>query len=110
MFGSLLHGSEIEGPGAVPDEGSEGGRADGLGGDAVLVGLAAGAVAGMEIGGDFVNRHDANAGRQDMIEGALEIGCGDRRREGDAGYLSEGVDTGVGPARALGEDGFAGDA
>jgi hypothetical protein len=74
----LLHSYEIEGPGAVPDEGSERGWADGLCGDAVLIGLAAGAVAGMEVGRDLLDGDDPDTGGKDVIEGSLEVGDGDR--------------------------------
>jgi len=109
VCGALLHGHQIERPGTVPDEGRECRRADGLGGDAVLVGLAAGAVSGVEVCGNFFDGDDSDAGGKDVIEGALEVGGGDGGRERDAGDLPECVDTGVGASGALGEDGFAGD-
>jgi hypothetical protein len=40
----------------------------------------------------------------------MKVGCRDRDSEGEGGDLGEGVDAGVGAARALGENGFAGDA
>lgn len=40
----------------------------------------------------------------------MEVGGGDGDGEGDGGDLSQGVDAGVGAARALRENGFAGDA
>ena len=40
----------------------------------------------------------------------MEIGGGDGYGEGEGGDLCEGVDAGVGTARALGKNGFTGDA
>jgi len=109
VCGALLHSYEIEGPGAVPDEGRERRWADRLGGDAVLVGLAARTVAGVEVCGSLFYRDDADAGGEDVIEGSLEVGGGDGRAERDGGYLADGVHTGVCATGALGENGFYGD-
>lgn len=78
--------------------------------DAVLVGFAAGAVAGVEVFGDGGDGEDADAGWEGAVEGAMEICGGDRDGEGEGGDLGEGVDAGVGAAGALGENGLAGDA
>ena len=112
--GGLLEGVEVEIEAAGPDEGGEHGRADDAAGfaageDAVLVGLAAGAVAGVEFGRDGFDGEDADAGGEGAVEGAMEVGGGDGDGEGEGGDLAEGVDAGVGAAGALGEDGFAGD-
>lgn len=66
-------------------------------------------MAGVEVRGDLLDGEDANAGREDAVEGAVEVegGDGDVQREG--GDLGEGVNSGVGAAGALGEHGFAGD-
>ena len=94
-YGGLRHGVERERPAAVPGVGREEGRADalerGLAGreadasleDAVLVGFAAGAVAGVEARRDRFAGEDANAGREDAVECAMKIGCrdGGRRRK-----------------------------
>ena len=77
--------------------------------DAVLVGFAEGAVAGVEVFGDGFDGEDADARGKGAVEGAMEIGGGDGDGEGEGGDLGEGVDAGVGAAGALGEDGFAGD-
>ncbi len=109
--GGLLEEGEVERKRAGPDVGSEHGGADAFAGeDAVLVGFAEGAVAGVEVwrcGGDG---EDADAGRESVVEGAVEIGGGDGDGEGEGGYLGEGVDTGVGASGALGKYVFAGDA
>ena len=110
----LLQDGEVERKAAGPDVGSEHGRADAsvvvAGEDAVLVGFAEGAVTGMEVCRDRFDGEDADACGERVVEGAMKIGCGDRDSEGEGGYLREGVDSGVGAARALGENGFAGDA
>ena len=88
--GGLGHGVEREGPAAVPGVGREEGRADalerGLAGreadaaleDAVLVGFAAGAVAGVEAGRGLFAGEDADAGGQDAVERAMQVRRGDR--------------------------------
>jgi hypothetical protein len=77
--------------------------------DAVFVGLAAGAVASVEVFGDGLDCEDADAGGEGTVEGAVKVCCGDRDGEGEGGDLTEGMDAGVGAARALGKDGLAGD-
>jgi hypothetical protein len=66
-------------------------------------------VAGVEVFGDGFDREDANAWGEGAVEGAMEVGGGDRHSEGEGGDLGEGVDAGVGAAGALGEDGLSGD-
>jgi hypothetical protein len=66
--------------------------------DAVLVGLAQGAVAGVEVFGDCLDREDTDARGKGAVEGAMKIGLGDRDSEGEGGDLCEGVDAGVGAA------------
>jgi len=83
----LLQYGEVEGPRAVPYVGSEHGGADGGGGDAVLVGFAKGAVAGVEIFRCLLDGEDADAGWEGSIEGFVEIGCGDGCCEREGGYL-----------------------
>ena len=83
-------------------------RAGGV--DAVLVGFAEGAVAGVEVGRGVLDGEDADAGREGAVEGAVEVGGGNGDVEGEGGDLGEGVDSGVGAAGALGEDGLSGDA
>ena len=78
--------------------------------DAVLVGFAAGAVAGVEAGRGLFAGEDADAGREDAVERAMEVGGGDRGFEAEADDLRECVDAGVGAAGALREDLFAGEA
>ena len=68
------------------------------GGDAVFVGLAKGAVAGVEVFGGLLDGEDADAGREGAVEGSVEIGGGDGRCEGEGGDLGEGVDACVGAA------------
>ncbi len=85
----LLQGGEVEGALEGPDVRGEHRGADMVAGeDAVLVGLAAGAVAGVEVWGDFVDGEDSDAWGEDAIEGSVEVGAGDWIGEGDGGYLS----------------------
>src|SRR5277367_4602022 len=101
---------EVEGIAAGPDEGGKHGRADLIAGeDAVFVGLAAGAVAGVEDFGDGLDCEDADAGRERAVESAVKVCSGNGDGEGEGGDLTEGVDAGVGAAGALGQDGLAGD-
>jgi hypothetical protein len=69
-----------------------------------------GGVAGVEVGWSGFDGEDADGGWEAAVEGAVEVGGGDGRGEGEAGDLGEGVDTGVGAAGALREDAFAGGA
>lgn len=111
MGGGLLEEAEVERDWAGPDEVRKHGGADAaLRKDAVLVGLAKSAVAGVEVLGCGFDGEDADAGGKGAIEGAMKIFCGNGDVEGEGGYLGEGVDAGVSAARALGKDGFAGDA
>jgi hypothetical protein len=66
--------------------------------DAVLVGFAAGAVACVEVCGDLFDGEDADAWREDAIEGSVKVGAGDGSGQGNGGYLSESVNSGVGAA------------
>ncbi len=119
----LLQTVEIEGPAAVPDEGREHRRADALGAgrragfrfgkdrsgkDAVLVGLAQDAVAGVEACGNRLDAEDANAGGQRAVEGAMQVGGGDGRGDREGCNLRERVDAGIGAAGALGQHALAG--
>ncbi len=110
----LLQDGEIEREAAGPDVGGEHGRADAVvvaaGEDAVLVGFAQGAVAGVEGFRDGFDGEDADACGKGAVEGVMKIGGGDGDGEGEGGDLREGMDSGVGAARALGKDGLAGDA
>ena len=118
MGGGLLKDGEIERVAARPDIGSEHGRADAsgidvvpvAGEDSVLVGFAQGAVAGVEVFGDGFDGEDADARGKSAIERAVKIVGRDGNSEGEGGDLSEGVDAGIGAARALREDRLAGDA
>ncbi len=74
----LLEGSQVEGALEGPDVGGEHRRADLVAGeDAVLVGFAAGAVAGVEVFGDLFYGEDADALGEDVVEGPVKIGGGD---------------------------------
>jgi len=116
--GGLLKDGEIERVAARPDIGGEHGRADAsgidvvpvAGEDAILVGFAQGAVAGVEVFGDCFNGEDTDACRESAVKRAVKIGGRDRNSEGEGGDLSEGVDAGIGAAGALREDSLAGDA
>jgi hypothetical protein len=114
VSGGLLQDFQIQRKAAGPDVGGEHGRADAsvvaAGEDAVLVGLATGVVAGVEVFGNGFDGEDADACRESAVEGAMEVCRGDWDGDGEGGDLGEGVDAGVGAARALGENGFAGDA
>ena len=89
VVGGVLEDGEVEGKGAVPDVGREHGRADACrrrvgwwaggdaGEDAVLVGFAEGAVAGVEVFGGLLDGEDADAGWEGAVEGAMEVGGGD---------------------------------
>src|SRR5882757_2383346 len=114
---SLLQRLQIEGQRAVPDIRGEHGGADiadapflrDTGEDAVLVGLAEGAVAGMEPLRSGLDREHADTGWQGAVEGSMEIGGGDVAFEGKGGDLGERMDAGIGATRALGQNDFAGD-
>jgi len=112
----VIEGRKIDGPWARPDVRGEDRWADEIGfkvrysrlergsaerEDAVLVRLADGAVTGVEDRRNGFDGEDADAGRKAAVEGALEIGCGNRRGERERGDLSERVYAGVGAARAL---------
>ena len=112
VVGGVLEDGEVERERAVPDVGSEGGRADALDGgksdgvgdageDAVLVGFAEGVVAGVEGLGCVLDGEDADAGGKGVVEGAVEVGGRDGDGEREGGDLGEGVDSGVGAAGAL---------
>jgi hypothetical protein len=106
----LLERGKVECEAACPDVGGKHGGADDIAGeDAVLVGFAEGAVAGVEVGGCEFDGEDTDARGESTVEGAVEVGAGDGDGEREGRYLSEGVDAGVGAAGALGEHGFAGD-
>ncbi len=77
--------------------------------DAVLVGFAEGGVAGVEGFGGVVGGEDADAGGEGPVECAEEVFGGDVGVEREGGDLGEGVDPGVGAARALREDGLSGE-
>ena len=95
----LLEGGEIEGALEGPDVRGEHGGADLVAGeDAILVGFAAGAVAGVEACGDLFDGENADAWGEDAIEGPVKVGAGDGSGEGNGGYLSESVNSGVGAA------------
>ena len=97
--GGLLKDGEIEGEWTGPDEGGEHGGTDGAGGvDAIFVGFAGGAVAGMEVGGGVLDGENADAGRKGPVEGSMEVGRWDGCVEGEGCYLGEGVDSGIGAA------------
>jgi len=122
VVGGVLEDGEVEREGTVPYPGSEHGGADAVDGggdgcgignsgeDAVLVAFAHGAVAGVEGFGGVLGGEDADAGWEGAVEGAVEVCRRDGRVEREGGYLRESVDSGVGAAGALREDGFAGDA
>lgn len=110
--GCLLEEFWIEIERAGPDVGGKHGRADvrGVfteGEDSVFIGLSAGAMTRVEVGGDDFEREDANAGREGPVEGAVEIEGGDRDGEGEGRYLSESMNAGVGASGALGKHGFS---
>ena len=110
----LLEDGEIERRAAGPDVGGEHGGTDVCvvvaGEDAVLVGFSQRAVAGVEVFGDGFDGEDADACGECAIQCVMEVCRGDGDGEREGGDLGESVDAGVGAARALGEDGFAGDA
>jgi len=109
--GGLLERGKGKVERACPEEGSEHGGADPVAGeDAVLVGFAEGAVAGVEVGGNSFDGECADAGWESPVECVVEVGGGDRNVEREGGDLAESVNAGVGAAGALREDGFAGDA
>jgi hypothetical protein len=97
-----LEDGEVERKAAWPYVGGEHGGADAVvvdaGEDAVLVGFAQGAVAGVEVFGDGCDREDADACGKGAVEGAMKIGGGDGDGEGEGGDLCEGVDAGIGAA------------
>lgn len=83
---------------------------DGVLEDSVFVGFGDGGVAGME-GASYRSRlNDADGSREGAVEGAEEIFGRDVGLEFKAGDLGQGVNAGVGAARALRERGFTGDA
>jgi len=76
--------------------------------DAVFVGFGEGGVAGVEGFGDGFGGEDADAGWERAVEGAEEVFGGDCGFQLEGCDLGEGMDAGVGAARTLREDGFAG--
>ena len=117
-----MEGFEGEGAADVPDvRGEHGGAQDwdagvkcwagvvATGEDAVLVDFAAGAVTSVEAYGGELGGGDADAGWEVVVEGSEEVGGGDEGVELYGSDLGVGVDTGVGAAGALGEDGLSGD-
>ncbi len=66
-------------------------------------------MAGVEVLGDGFDRENANAWGKGAVEGAMKVGGGDGYGEREGGDLGEGVDAGVGAARALRQDGLSGD-
>ena len=107
--GGALEGGQVEGEAVVPDVVGEHGGADVSSGDAVLVGLAEGAVASMEVFRDFLDGEYTDARWKGAVEGSVEVGWRDGNGEREGCDLGEGVDSGVGAAGALREDGLAGD-
>ena len=63
----------------------------------------------MEVRGGVDRFEDADGGRERSIQGAKEVRGWNLGLQGEAGDLPERMNAGVGAARALGEDGFAGD-
>ena len=63
--------------------------------DAVAVGFALGLPASVEIGADFFGGDDADCGRKQGVQGALEFGGGDGGLRFEMGDLAEGVNAGV---------------
>jgi len=110
----LLQDFQIQRKAAWPDIGGEHGRADAIieaaGEDAVLVGLSLRAVTGVKVFGNGFDGEDADACGECAIQCVMEVCRGDGDGEREGGDLGESVDAGVGAARALGENGFAGDA
>ena len=118
LAGCPLGEFEVEVPRAVPTVGSYLWWADSIrlgaegrntGKDAVLIGLADSAVAGVEPHRCVLRREDTNCWRQRAVECAEQTGGWDGGGELTACYLTVGVDPRVGAARALRQDGFAGD-
>ena len=77
--------------------------------DAVAVGFRLGLPAGVEIRADFLCGGDADCGREQGIQGALEFGGGEGGLRFEMGDLAEGVDAGIGAACAVDEDFFLSD-
>ena len=77
--------------------------------DAVAVGFSLGLPASVEIGADFFRGDDADCGRKEGVQGALEFGGRESGLRFEMGDLSEGVDAGIGAACAVDEDFFLGD-
>ena len=94
-------------PGAA---GKEGGQ-DGGEGEVVNVGFLNRGKASVEVIGDFLAFHDADGGRELAIKGGnpVEGVHGEIVRSIEVGHLAEGVDAGIGAARAVNTDGFLGD-
>ncbi len=97
----LIEERQIEAVRAGPDIGGEHGRADGFkravaGQDAVLVGLAEGVVARVEVRGRGTEGEDADRGRQGAVQGMMQVGRRDGCEKVEVGYLTERVDAGVG--------------
>src|ERR1700679_2420086 len=73
--GGLLERGKGKVERACPKEGGEHRGADTVAGeDAVLVGFAEGAVAGVEVGWNSFDRENADAGWEGPVEGMVEIG------------------------------------
>ncbi len=81
---------------------------DGVGIDVVVVDFRGGGEAAVEVGGDFLAGDDADGGGEFGVEGGDPV-CGVHGsgfRGVEVGDLAEGVDAGIGAARALEAEGL----
>src|SRR5579864_8486327 len=77
--------------------------------DAVAVGFSLGLPASVEIGADFFCGDDADGGRKQGVQGALEFCGGKAGLRFEMGDLAERVDASIGAACAVDEDFFLSD-
>jgi hypothetical protein len=106
-WGERAHDFFVERVGVVEDVAALEGRADFAAEDAVFVCLFEGVEAGMEGGRGLGDAVDADIGREEAVEGFLEVGGRDGVLEVEGGDLGEGVDSGIGAAGGFDADGGA---
>ena len=107
--GGCGHGGFVERPGIVERAAVIEGWENAATIDAVAVRFALGQPARMKIVTDFFADDDADRGRKKGVEGTLEFFGREKRSCFEMANLTEGVDAGVGAARAVHDDSFLGD-
>lgn len=109
VLGREMHRRQIQRPGTVPDEGSQGRGTNGVGGDAVLIRLPARTMASVKVGWRCFRCKDTDARREQVVQSALQVGARNWGIQRERCDLPEGVNSGICPTGALRENGFSGD-